>query len=197
MTETEEVRRLLDERGVRWIEATPSKTKWYSPVLNGPVAVSEWNGKLVLDAGYVSVTPEQAIAATLSEEKAGRKSPPEGGPGPCGQPSDDIIHDAATLGDDEYESRMDELLCRLTNGMWSKSRSYSVDFMVCCIDEAYEEAYSGDSATLGRGECELKYHIVEAYGDADEWTCLSCGEQWLQDTDWPTACPWCGKAVRR
>ena len=53
------------------------------------------------------------------------------------------------------------------------------------------------AATLGRGECELKYHIVEAYGDADEWTCLSCGEQWLQDTDWPVACPWCGKVVQR
>lgn len=49
----------------------------------------------------------------------------------------------------------------------------------------------------GGGECEVKYHNVEAYGDADKWTCLSCGEEWLQDTDWPMACPWCGKAVER
>lgn len=41
--------------------------------------------------------------------------------------------------DDDYERRMDELLCRLTNGKWSKSRSYSVDFMVSCVDEAYDE----------------------------------------------------------
>jgi len=47
------------------------------------------------------------------------------------------------------------------------------------------------------GECDVKYHNVEAYGNADEWTCLSCGERWLQDTDWPTACPWCGKMVKR
>lgn len=47
---------------------------------------------------------------------------------------------AATLGDGEYELKMDELLCRLTNGKWSKSRSYSVDFMVGCVDEAYEDA---------------------------------------------------------
>lgn len=50
---------------------------------------------------------------------------------------------AATLGDDDYECRMDELLCRLTNGKWSKSRSYSVDFMVSCVDEAYEDATLG------------------------------------------------------
>lgn len=65
MSETEELRRLLDERGVKWWKASPRKTEWYSPVLGGPVAVSEWNGKMVLDAGYESVTPEQAIEATL------------------------------------------------------------------------------------------------------------------------------------
>jgi hypothetical protein len=65
MTATEELRRMLDERGVEWWKASPCKTKWHSPVLGGPVAVREWNGKMVLDAGYVNVTPEQAIAATL------------------------------------------------------------------------------------------------------------------------------------
>lgn len=65
MSATDELRRLLDELGVEWWNASPRKTKWNSPVLGGPVAVSEWNGKMVLDAGYVNVTPEQAIAATL------------------------------------------------------------------------------------------------------------------------------------
>jgi len=68
MTATDELRQMLDERGVEWWEAIPRKTKWHSPVLGGPVAVSEWNGKMVLDAGYVNVTPEQAIAATLRAE---------------------------------------------------------------------------------------------------------------------------------
>lgn len=62
---TEVLRRMLDERGVEWWKASPCKTKWHSPVLGGTVAVREWNGKMVLDAGYVNVTPEQAIAATL------------------------------------------------------------------------------------------------------------------------------------
>mgnify|MGYP003571650219 CR=1 FL=1 len=54
---------------------------------------------------------------------------------------------SATLSDGGYEARMDELLCRLTNGKWSKSRSYSVDFMVSCVDEAYEEVYAEDAVT--------------------------------------------------
>ena len=75
---TECLRALLDERGVRWSARTSCKTSWYSPVIHGPVAVGEWNDKLVLDTGYVDVTPEQAVAATL-------------GPGTChddGDPSD-------------------------------------------------------------------------------------------------------------
>ena len=62
---TERLRALLDERGVRWSARTSCKTSWYSPVIHGPVAVGEWNDKLVLDTGYVDVTPEEAIAATL------------------------------------------------------------------------------------------------------------------------------------
>lgn len=65
---TEVLRHMPDERGVEWWKASPCKTKWHSPVLGGPVAVREWNGKMVLDAGYVNVTPEQAIEATLGRE---------------------------------------------------------------------------------------------------------------------------------
>ena len=46
-----------------------------------------------------------------------------------------------------------------------------------------------------QGECEVKYHNVYHDGDTDEWTCLSCGERWMQEADWPAACPYCGKAV--
>lgn len=53
---------------------------------------------------------------------------------------------AATLGsDDDYEAKMDALLCRLTNGKWSKSRAYGLDFMESCIDEEYEKAYATES----------------------------------------------------
>ena len=57
---------------------------------------------------------------------------------------------AAMLGsDDEYEAKMDELLCRLTNGKWSKTRQYSLEFMVSCVDEEYEDAYEKERAELG------------------------------------------------
>lgn len=80
MTATDELRRLLDERGVEWLEATPCKTKWRSPILGGPVAAREWNGEMVLDTGYVNVTPEQAIAATLGVSDA---TPTRQGVGTC------------------------------------------------------------------------------------------------------------------
>jgi len=103
-----------------------------------------------------------------------------------------------TLGDADYERRMDELLCRLTNGKWSKSRSYSVDFMVSCVDEAYEDA------ALSGGECE-----VECFDDGvdegmdGEWLSyapptwyLSCGHD-VKGTERPNYCAVCGKAVKR
>jgi len=65
MSDTEELRKLLDERGVRWWDASPGKTKWHSTVLNGTVAMSEWNGRAILDTGYEYVTPAQAVEATL------------------------------------------------------------------------------------------------------------------------------------
>lgn len=65
MTKTDKLRTMRDELGVKWWDASPSKTKWHSSVLGAPVAAREWNGSMVLDAGYEAVTPEQAIAATL------------------------------------------------------------------------------------------------------------------------------------
>ena len=54
--------------------------------------------------------------------------------------------------DNEYEAKMDELLCYLTNGKFSKSRQYSLDFMKACVDEEYEDAYNELNAELGSGK---------------------------------------------
>lgn len=89
---TDALRRMLDERGIEY--ETNDYMDTYGTDWNGFKATQySPNANLIM-----SLTPEQAIAATLGEEKAGRKSPPVGGPGPCGQPSDDIVHDAATPG---------------------------------------------------------------------------------------------------
>lgn len=95
---TELLRKLLDERGIKW---WPMRNNGYYEdrdtefVVDGKKHTAhEWGDGLAV----YNLTPEQAITATLGKEKAGRKSPPEGGPGPCGQPSDDIVHDAVAPG---------------------------------------------------------------------------------------------------
>ena len=73
MTATEELRRLLDERGVEWWQSANTLgcifTRWYSPLFGDEVCAME-NGKegLVLFDHYL--TPEQAIAATLGDSVA-------------------------------------------------------------------------------------------------------------------------------
>ena len=65
---TEELRRMLDKRGVEWWQSANTLgcifTRWHSPLFGDEVCAME-NGKegLVLFDHYL--TPEQAIAATL------------------------------------------------------------------------------------------------------------------------------------
>lgn len=157
MNVTDELQRLLDERGIEWSspELSPNQTRLPN------VKFEPW-GEGTLKVTMFNLTPEQAIAATL--------------------------------GDDDYELKMDELLCRLTNGKWSKSRSYSVDFMVACVDEAYEDA------ALGGGECECDGTIEW------QWTGpttyyeheLSCGHVITSvDNEPPKFCEECGAKVRK
>lgn len=168
MSATDELRKLLDERGVEY-EAedmqTNMQTYWGDWCFMEPLDAKPHTLGAQCELMCIPATPEQAIAATL--------------------------------GDADYERRMDELLCRLTNGKWSKSRSYSVDFMMSCVDEAYEDA------TLGGGECELVYGEND-YGD-DGWWCKSCGEWFAasfrhtgrDNIIVPRFCQRCGKAVKR
>ena len=131
MSATDELRRLLDERGVKWGDTGARVYDMY----NNPHAYrteyelsdGRWTTATEALSGTLNVnnlTPEQAIAATLGS-------------------------------DDDYESKMDALLCRLTNGKWSKSRAYDLDFMVSCIDEKYEEDYADELAVTTQGTTEI------------------------------------------
>ena len=118
MSATEELRALLDERGVEWIDRS-----------NGYVDVTEYvaNGVAwcVITKDYINpdndwtkirserTTPEQAVEATL--------------------------------GDGGYEAKMDALLSLLTNGKFSKSRTYDLDFMVSCVNEEFEKLYAEEA----------------------------------------------------
>lgn len=70
---------------------------------------------------------------------------------------------------------------------------YCLDTHVCFDWQAIADELN---VSLGE-ECDVKWRDIEYNGEADEWTCLSCGERWMQETDLPAACPWCRKAVKR
>ena len=50
--------------------------------------------------------------------------------------------------DGEYEQKMDALLCTLTNGKFSKTRSYSLEFMEGCVRAEFED--SMDAGTIDK-----------------------------------------------
>lgn len=68
MTATDELRRLLDERGVEWWQSANTLgcvfTRWHSPLFGDEVVAME-NGKEGLVLFDHFMTPAQAVAATL------------------------------------------------------------------------------------------------------------------------------------
>ena len=68
MSATDELRRMLDERGVEWWQSANTLgcifTRWYSPIFGDEVVAME-NGKEGLVLFDHFVTPKQAIEATL------------------------------------------------------------------------------------------------------------------------------------
>lgn len=128
MTATDELRRLLDERDVKyqklneyitWVFLEDRAITFFSDEFGVSAEVSY--PRPVLN-GTKFLTPEQAIAATL--------------------------------GDEDYERKMDALLCRLTNGKFSKSRAYDLDFMESCVNEEFEMLYADELNATLRGEGE-------------------------------------------
>ena len=103
MTATDELRRLLDERGVEWWQSANTLgcifTRRYSPIFGDEVVAME-NGKEGLVLFDHFVTPEQAIEATLGRGTCHNAMPllPSGMPYPdswmcseCGGRMDGII----------------------------------------------------------------------------------------------------------
>jgi len=68
MTATDELRRMLDERGVEWWQSVNMLgcvfTRWYSPMFSDEVVAME-NGDGELELFSHLMTPEQAVEATL------------------------------------------------------------------------------------------------------------------------------------
>ena len=68
MTATDELRRMLDERGAEWWQSVNMLgcvfTRWYSPLFSDEVVAME-NGDGELELFSHLMTPEQAVEATL------------------------------------------------------------------------------------------------------------------------------------
>ena len=179
MSATDELRRLLDERGIHWwAGADERKTLWESNGLTWEYFNDEngdaWLG--FLGACEQDITPEQAIAATL------------------GRPTFDAsleqalsfmriwISDDAHLGESAISRELEK-----AEGLRKL--------------DAIESAIA---ATLGVGECEVECFDDGVDEDMDgEWFSyappkwyLSCGHE-VQGTERPNYCVVCGKAVKR
>lgn len=75
MTATDELRSMLEERGVEWKEEGHNKTKWSHDGIEY-VAYNAWprNGGATRLILHANITPEQAIAATLGTPVTGETS---------------------------------------------------------------------------------------------------------------------------
>ena len=114
---------MLDERGVEY--------ETYSYVIPGSME-------------YVDVTRIRNVSGRITARFMSCNEPEKVDVACKLTPEQAVV---ATLGDDDdYEAKMDALLCYLTNGKFSKSRQYSLDFMKSCVDEEYEAAYAEELA---------------------------------------------------
>jgi len=166
MTATEELRRLLDECEVEWTAPNSilrdTMTCWTAGgFYYEAFEVPEPDGTFLLTAAHQDDLTPSQAIAVTLES------------------------------DGEYERKMDSLLCRLTNGLFSKTRAYSLDFMESCVEEAFEAGNARQTSTThavivsdestdcatGHCECELCGQSI------DPWDrfCRHCGAKVVTD----------------
>lgn len=111
MSATDELRRLLDERGVEYKVSVENGTG-FEHVTWHPNKLSQWTWNEEFGAGWLAgwqqgVTPEQAIAATLGHESYGKDAEQDKRAKPDERESYD-----------QLKAKYDEL-CELTREMWT------------------------------------------------------------------------------
>lgn len=182
MTATEELRRMLDERGVEWDELVGHPvvvgTEWHDrdgyPCAALEHAYDVPDGMLSVQA---NLTPAQAIEATLGPQVQ-PPSMPE-------QPPYDVLIDLLR---DEWDIEV----------MWDGLRRF---WYVGLTDEGVRKRDERE-ATLGRATCRpiISDNLTESEGTGDAWAnCSECGHLLCVLTDpssqMPNYCPNCGRKV--
>lgn len=198
MTATDELRRLLDERGVahsdHYLSTTWRDGHGIRHLAGEPMA----DGSLVVDM----LTPEQAIAATL-------------GGGECEDRAEAftlLTNGTVCVGSKQLVARIAELQSRLNNVALGGGK-LTAEQVRECVERVYLEGYSDGSvnrgahidetdwqaiadelnATQGCGECEV---IQSDNGPK----CSKCGKELPEDpySDYEgNFCPTCGARIRK
>ena len=180
MTATEELRRMLDERGVEWgnvrNDGSESNffTEWQFDGIDGRATATEWSAGNNLSMAIYrwGLTPAQAIDSTL-----GPAVPP---PPPPDQPP------------------YDELLDILASE-WGIDASWDGLRRFWCVELNDEGVRKRDErdATLGRGTCHNAMPLLPSgMPYPDSWMCSECGGRMdgiILETG--SYCPNCGRKV--
>lgn len=177
MTLAEELRKGLDELGVKWWKAEPRKTKWHSPVLGSVVAVKELNGELWLVADYESVSPAQAIAATVGNRTDLSKRLREV----------NGLHAFAELFGFDWTDESDWTWHDVACAMADAVDAATVGVGTCnveIIDTGNEAAYEHYEHIMHCQHCHHEYGYVQYNEDGDTWM-----------DEPPKHCPNCGKRI--
>lgn len=175
MSATDELRRMLDERGVEWYEPTMKPNKTWFPDSNGiNCCARPWSDKLEIKRH--GLTPEQAIAATL------------------GRPTFNA----------DLEQALSFMRIWISEDAHLGESELSAAFEKAEGLRKLDAIESAIAATLGGGECEfiIEDNMNESEGMGDVWfRCTNCNatfgyyaDGWLMKENF---CPNCGRKVKR
>ena len=201
---TKELRRMLDELGVKWETGEDShgneETWWRSPVFDGDVCATlgEELGSVQLDIP-ASITPEQAIAATMGKDierydgsgRRGTVAILQGGRKPeevLFVREDGVTHylpEDATVGAGTLTA---EQVRECVKGVYFEGYSDGATHRGHGIEETdWQNIADKLNATLGAGTCKRVYHPNRI---TKTCTCSNCGYG-ASDERW-AYCPKCG-----
>lgn len=200
MSATDELRRMLDERGVEWgnvrNDGSESNffTEWQFDGIDGRATATEWSAGNNLSMAIYrwSLTPEQAIEATLGRE-------------PWVSPTwerwhKSLRHDEIKSIGDAVEQLMYEVI-EFGGDMGPNGNTYNgIDEGDVLTADYINEWVARFESMLGRGTCHITVqdNMTETEGMGDVWLeCDACGWQMPLEPSTPrfNYCPNCGRRI--
>lgn len=180
MTATDELRRLLDERGVEYTVDHGYREFFWDFGESGIVRASAIGTRGLVQMIVTGITPAQAVEATLGRDRYSYEQFRE---------ISNAVGDAMQYAHDKAIEHPDA-----ADPLWNLDEY---------VNRILKVAFEGE-ATLGRGECHevISDNLNESEGMGDAWAnCSECGQLLYVLTDQnskpPNYCPGCGRKVKR